>query len=116
MRIHRLEAGMGTGQAAAGGLSAGERVKLRRACHDLEAGFAKQLVSAARQAAEGESLFGQEAGSDLVRDMHDEALSQALADSGSLGLARLVYDQLVRAAGRQAGHMASPGTRGPQRP
>jgi len=71
------------------------RMALKDACEEFEAILAKQVVEAARRAAATEGLFGDEAASSMVEDVHDGFLSAALGQSKSPGLAEMLFDDLI---------------------
>lgn len=72
-----------------------EASRLRRACQDFEAIFIGCLLRNARRAAGAE---GQDGVAQLYRGMADEALAEAIARAGGLGIARMLEEQLQRAA------------------
>ncbi len=70
--------------------------KLRKASQDLEAVFLKDLLSAMRKTVpqnESEAGFG----SDIYRDMFDQALAEASSKSGAMGIAKLVFERMAPA-------------------
>lgn len=75
---------------------------LKRACEDFEALFVKQMLDSSRVGPTKEGLFGQEAGSELLWDMHNTYLSEAVSRSRSLGVAKLLLDQLKPLMAAQA--------------
>ena len=68
--------------------------KLRKATQDMEAVFLKDLLSAMRRTVpenETESGFG----SEIYKDMLDQALAEASSKSGSMGIAKLVFERMA---------------------
>jgi flagellar protein FlgJ len=94
----------------AGGTSAD---RLRRACQDFESLFIYKLLEQMRATVpqEGYIHSGQE---DVYSAVCDQQVAVALARSGGIGLAELLYRQL--AATRPAPAASESQTSGPQRP
>lgn len=63
--------------------------KLQKAANDLEASMVKQMLSTMRKSVP-ESHFAKGYGGDMFRDMFDDALSQAVAPTLHLGIAKQV--------------------------
>ena len=72
-------------------------LQLRRACQDLEAVFLRHLLEKMRETLPKGGLLGQTRDEQLFRSLLDSALADEMAESGSLGLGRMLYDQLSRA-------------------
>lgn len=73
-----------------------DKEALRAAAKQFESVFMKMLLSSMRQASEvleADSPFNSQS-SKFYRDMHDQQLSMNLAETGSLGLADLIVQQL----------------------
>lgn len=73
-----------------------DKEALRAAAKQFESVFMKMLLSSMRQASEvleSDSPFNSQS-SKFYRDMHDQQLSMNLAETGSLGLADLIVQQL----------------------
>ncbi|MFA7595735.1 MAG: rod-binding protein [Novosphingobium sp.] len=75
-----------------------DRQALAQAATRFEAIFARQMLSSARQAGFGDSLFSSQANG-TFRQMLDERFADILADSGSLGLGKVIEAQLARQMG-----------------
>lgn len=78
-----------------------QRARLAEAAKHFEAIFARQMLSAARQARFGDDLLGS-AGGDTFRQMMDDHFAELLADSGTLGVARAIEAQLAAHIGPKA--------------
>lgn len=71
--------------------------RLHTAATQLEGVFLDQLFSAMRATVPKESLFGKESSAEeTFQTMLDEQRSQSVAQSGSLGIARVIEEQLKR--------------------
>ena len=73
-----------------------DKEALRAAAKQFESVFMKMLLSSMRQASEvleSDSPFNSQS-SKFYRDMHDQQLAMNLAETGSLGLADLIVQQL----------------------
>jgi len=77
-----------------------ERERLAEAATRFEAIFARQMLSAARQASFDGGLFESQ-GTDTFRQMMDERFADILAESGALGFGKTIEAQL-------AGHIGIP--------
>ncbi|MEJ5170094.1 MAG: rod-binding protein [Fimbriimonadales bacterium] len=75
--------------------------RLRKAAEGIEAVFFRDLLQAMRRSIpeqEGENSFGGQ----VYRDLFDQAVADALGRSGSLGIAKVVYDSLAESVAAQA--------------
>ena len=71
--------------------------QLKRAAIEMESWFINQMFQAMRRTVpEGEGMFEMSNAERIWRDMLDEQTSQNLAESGGLGLAASLYEQLNR--------------------
>ena len=68
--------------------------KAQKVAEGFESIFVNILFKQMRKATGGKGLFGDDAGSKMYREMLDTALSDAMAKSNQLGLARAIYEQL----------------------
>ena len=82
--------------------------KLREATQQFEALFMDMLLKELEKSTSDGTLFGNMPGGDIYRSMVRGALSERLADPGSLGIADALYRQLAPAAGLDPG-TGSPG-------
>ena len=81
---------------------------LKKAAHQFEAVFMRQMISSMRQASLGDELLGSSA-SDQFRDMGDAKLADDMANGKGLGIAEQLIKQLsklVPGAGAVAGVVA----------
>jgi len=85
----------------AGAGQAGEAARLQRAAQELEGLFLGHLLKAMRSSAAG----AERGDAGMYRDLFDEAVGQALARAGGIGLARAIVE---REAGRDAQKGSSP--------
>lgn len=91
------------GSAPSGGSGAATDPKLRDAAQRFEAIFLRQMLARARATDfGGESLTGGK-GVDSFTEMRDARFADIAAESGSLGIARMLEAQLARSPGGQAG-------------
>lgn len=74
-------------------VSAGEAARLKWAAQQLEAVFINELWKSMRRTVMKSGMFDGPAVR-LFEEMLDEERSKAMAESGSLGLAALIYEQL----------------------
>lgn len=72
-----------------------EREKLAAAARQFEAVFLRQMLAAARKADYGGELFESE-GLDTFRQLQDDHFAGLAAETGALGLARIIEAQLAR--------------------
>jgi flagellar protein FlgJ len=79
--------------------SSPERARLHQAAQQFEAIFVRQMLSSARAANFGDTLWGDDQGNQTFTAMRDERFADLTAQSGTLGLAKQVEAQL---AGRLA--------------
>ena len=71
-----------------------EERKREVAFRELEQHFARQLLAEWRKMVPDDPLFGSDSSTRLQNDMMDEAVAQAWADSGQLGIARMLEEQM----------------------
>ena len=72
-----------------------EHEKLAAAAKQFEAVFLRQMLAAARKADYGEGLFESE-GLDTFRQLQDDHFAGLAAETGTLGIAKLIEAQLAR--------------------
>lgn len=75
---------------------------LKKACEQFEAVFAKQLLGEMRKGVQ-EVKIGDQAGSDIYKDMMDQTIADSVAHQGALGIGQMLYKQFAKqvAAGIQ---------------
>jgi len=64
------------------------------AFRELEQHFARMLLSEWRKMVPEDPIFGSDASTRLHNDLMDEAIAQEWADSGQLGIARMLEEQM----------------------
>ena len=78
------------------GISAeAESKKLREACQGFEAMFLDIMFKEMRNTVPENTLFGESQGEKIWHSMLDTELMQNVAKSGGLGIADMMYDNLV---------------------
>ena len=82
---------------------------LKQVAREFEALFLSQLLSVMREGMGEEGLFEGTTGQDVYTSMMDQALAQALADRGGIGLAETLYQQLKDLDAASAGREVSLG-------
>jgi flagellar protein FlgJ len=83
-------------QALEKAAASGEDKQLKEAANQFEALFIYRMLSQMRQTVVKGGLFEESFGENLFRDMLDHEISQKAAESGQLGLADLIYQQLKK--------------------
>lgn len=80
--------------------AAGDRARLHEAAKQFEAIFLRQMLAAARSTDfGGNDLFGGQ-GEETFQEMRDARFAEIAADSGSIGLAASIEQQLARFIGK----------------
>jgi len=107
-----LASGAGLAGAAprGGALPRTEDEALGAVTKQFEAIFVSELLKEMRATTLEGGLFGKDRASQTYREMHDEALAGELANSGGLGIGKMLFDDLkgrAGAAGRHAGAQRS---------
>ena len=75
--------------------------KLKKATQDIEAIFVKDLLAAMRRTAKHQSL-GSGLGGEMYQDIFDQAIADASAKQGNLGISKTIYKQMAPVAIRNA--------------
>ncbi len=106
----------GTGaKTAVSGKTAGQEddQKLRKACASFESFMIYYMLKAMRQSVPQDGLFGKMPGKDTFNMMLDQKIAEKAAErkGGSLGLQKILYDQLSGGGQRKYGKTGS--TAGP---
>lgn len=83
--------------AATGERPRNEREAIRQVASQFEAIFLGQLLKEMHATTFQSGLFGSDRTSQMYREMHDEALAETLASTGSLGIGKMLYEELTRA-------------------
>jgi len=72
-----------------------DKKALKEACAQFEALIVHQLLKGMRKTVDETSLFHGGQGEKIFQDMHDQALADEIGQTGSLGLAELLYQQIL---------------------
>lgn len=78
-----------------GQLSAEDDLKLREACKDFEAILIKQMLDAMRKTVPESNLIERNQGQDIFEDMLYQEYAEQMADSQSIGVSDMMYQQMV---------------------
>lgn len=71
-----------------------DKEKLIESCRQLESVFLNQIIEAMRSTVPKSDLFGNSFSDDVFQSMLDQEYSKSISESGSLGLADIIYKQL----------------------
>ena len=71
-----------------------EAAKLKDACRDFEALFIKQMLDTMRKTVNKSGMLDGGMAEDVFEDMLYDEYSKSMADTGSFGIARLMYSEL----------------------
>lgn len=93
-----IPAAPNAGDPAAAVLSAKDRRRLHKAAVEMEAIFLKEFLKAGKTGI-SQGLFGGGFAEDLFEGFMDEERAKSMAESGGVGLARMLEDELLRAEG-----------------
>lgn len=88
--------------------AATDREKLHKAAQGFEAIFVRQMLSSARAASFGESLFSSK-GTETFQAMQDERFAEIASQNGALGFAKVIEAQLAKRIGTDAAQPQSEG-------
>lgn len=94
--ISRGSAGEQFQQVLDRALAGGEDKQLREAARQFEALFVYQMFARMRETVSRGGLIKESVSEKIFQGMFDQEVSLKAADSGSLGLAELIYEQLSR--------------------
>jgi peptidoglycan hydrolase FlgJ len=72
--------------------------ELYKACEDFESILIKQMLDVMRKTVPKDALLDGGIGQDLYEDMLYGKYAEQMAKSSSLGLARMIYEQVSRSA------------------
>jgi len=73
-----------------------QKQRLKDAAEDFEAIFARQMMKHMRSGFIGDGMFGPGAAGEIYSDMMDTAVADKIAEQGALGLADMLYSQMVK--------------------
>jgi len=77
---------------------AAERARLRQACQEFESLFLAHLLKTMRESSTEEGFFGEGLGSDIYQSLFEAEVARKMAQAGGMGLADLLYRNLVQEA------------------
>lgn len=77
-------------------LSAEEEKKMREACRGMEALFLNMMLSKMRDTVPKSELTGSSSQENIMRSMLDTEMTKNLAETGGIGLADMIYRQLLQ--------------------
>ena len=77
-------------------LSAEEDKKMREACQGMEAVFLNLMLSRMRDTVPKSGLTGSSSQENIMRSMLDTEMTKNLAQTGGIGLADMIYRQLLQ--------------------
>lgn len=78
--------------------TAGDDKRLKQTCSDFESLLVSQMLANMRQTIPENSLFGSSDADDIFQDMMDQQIAQNIAESGSIGIGKLIYKQVSEAS------------------
>lgn len=73
-----------------------KKTELLKAAHNFEAIFLREMMKTMRESLTGEGMFGKGSVGEIYGDMMDNAVADVASKRGSLGIADMIYRQLVR--------------------
>ncbi|MGB5157866.1 rod-binding protein [Desulfobacterium sp. N47] len=69
--------------------------KLKKTCQDFEAIFLTYMLKTMRASVSDSGMADKSHESDMLYSMHDEKLSEEMAGNGGMGLANMLFEQLM---------------------
>ena len=72
--------------------------KLKKACADFESLFIQQMWKSMRQTVMKSGLFGGEREEEIYQSLFDQELGKSLAHGDRIGLAKMMYEQVMSKA------------------
>jgi len=72
------------------------KAKLRKVAGDFEAIFIRQMLKSMRLTLTNGGMFGSGSVGEIYSDMMDNAISEKIAERGDMGLADIIYKQMVK--------------------
>lgn len=73
-----------------------EAARLKEACRGFESLFIRVLLKEMRSTVTKSTIFGDRREERYFTEMLDDSLAESMAESGGIGLADVLYDQLAR--------------------
>ena len=80
--------------AKSGRMSEMEAAKLKEACRDFEALFIKQMLDTMRKTVNKSGMLDGGMAEDIFEDMLYDDYAKSMADTGSFGIAKMMYREL----------------------
>ena len=72
------------------------KAKLRKAAEGFEAIFIRQILKSMRSTLTSGGMFGSGSVGEIYSDIMDNAISEKIAERGDMGLADIIYKQMVK--------------------
>jgi len=72
------------------------KAKLRKAAEGFEAIFIRQILKSMRSTLTSGGMFGNGSVGEIYSDIMDNAISEKIAERGDMGLADIIYKQMVK--------------------
>lgn len=82
--------------SAGGPVPRGDRAVLKKVSQEFEAIFIGEMLKEMRNTPLGNGLLGQDPASKMYQEMSDQALARNMAESGGIGIARMIESELGR--------------------
>ena len=79
-----------------GAVPQGDRAVLKKVAQEFEAIFIGEMLKQMRSSSMGGGLMGQDRATKMYQEMSDETLSKHIAESGGLGIGRMIETELGR--------------------
>lgn len=71
-----------------------EDTKLKEMCKEFEQYFVKEMYKSMKKTINYDNFMGYSQGEEIFSDMLDDKYAESAAENGSLGLAKMLYNQL----------------------
>jgi peptidoglycan hydrolase FlgJ len=94
IELTKAKAGIETGQVK------WQPDKLKKACREFESLFVQEMLKMMRKSMVSLASMGDGPEKDIYFSLIDQELSRSLAEKGSLGLGKMIYDRMARRAGK----------------
>lgn len=73
-----------------------DNTKLKEVCKEFEQYFMKEMLKSMKKTLTGNELIPKNKGEEIFSDMLDDEYSKKAANSGGIGLAKMLYEQLSK--------------------
>lgn len=80
--------------ALSNALKSGDEKQLKQACQDFESIFLGMMMKNMRATVQKSDFLPEDQGTEIFQGMLDDELTKNAAESGGIGLAKLLYSQL----------------------